>query len=104
MKKYLLLVFLASLSTLYAQDSTFVKTIYAGSKLEVPKGKTWVIEKAFINAGDGYNIKINNANFKPQYSQKEPLLVPSYVAEMELISDKNTIWFQLHIKQTSTSR
>lgn len=104
MKKYLLIVFLASLNTVYAQDSTFVKTVFAGSKLEVPKGKTWFIEKAFINAGDGYNIKINNANFKPQYTQKEPLLVPSYIAEMELISDKNTIWFQLHIKQTSTSR
>jgi hypothetical protein len=102
MKKYLLTVFIVSLSTLYAQDSTFVKTVYAGSKLEVPKGKAWVIEKAFINAGDGYNIKINNANFKPQYNEKEPLLVPSYIAEMELISDKNTIWFQLYIKQAKS--
>ena len=99
MKKYLLIVFLASLTTLYAQDSTFVTTVYAGSKLEVPKGKTWAIEQAFINAGDGYNIKINNANFKNRYNEKEPIIVPSYTAEMELLSDKNTIWFQLHIKQ-----
>ena len=102
MKKCLLIALLASLTTIYAQDSTFVKTVFAGSKLEVPKGKTWFIEKAFINAGDGYNIKINNANFKPQYTQKEPLLVPSYTAEMELISDKNTIWFQLYIKQAKS--
>ena len=78
--------------------------MYAGSMLEVPNGKTWVIEKAFINAGDGYNIQINNANFKAQYTQKEPLLVPSYIAEMELLSDKSTIWFQLYIKQTISSR
>jgi hypothetical protein len=72
--------------------------------LKVPKDKTWVIEKAFINAGDGYNVKINNANFKTLYNQKETLVVPSYIAEMELLDDKKTIWYQLYIKQTNTSR
>jgi hypothetical protein len=97
--KYLVPLFLITIVSIYGQDSTFVKTVFSGSKLKVPKGKTWVIEKAFINAGDGYNIKINNANFKPHYNEKEPLVVPSYITEMELLSDKNSIWFQLYIKQ-----
>jgi hypothetical protein len=103
-KKILFIMLLDGSSIIYAQDSTFVKTVFAGSMLKVPKDKTWVIEKAFINAGDGYNVKINNANFKTLYNQKETLVVPSYIAEMELLDDKKTIWYQLYIKQTNTSR
>lgn len=101
MKKCLLIVFMTSLSTLNAQDSTFVKTVYAGSSLEVPNGKIWMVESAFINSGDGYNIKVSTYNFKEAYTQNKRIIAPMFVTEMELLSNKNAIWFQLYIKQTN---
>jgi hypothetical protein len=104
MKNRILYIILFFQSLLFAQDSTFIKTAYAGSKVMVPKGKIWVVEKAFINAGDGYNVKINTAYFKEYYTSKDAFIVPSYVSEMEMLTTKNAIWYQLYIKQpTNTS-
>jgi hypothetical protein len=103
-KKILFIMLLDGSSIIYAQDSTFVKTVFAGSMLKVPKDKTWVIEKAFINAGDGYNVKINNANFKTLYNQKETLVVPSYIAEMELITDKSMMSYIVYITEKKETK
>jgi hypothetical protein len=50
-----------------------------------------VIEKAYITAGDGYNIQIAKSNFKERYSSEEVLSFPYYIAEMELLSDRSMV-------------
>lgn len=85
--------------TSFAQDTTFVKSAYGGSSLTVPEGVRWSIEKAFINSGDGYNILISKANFKPVYEPGEKIQTPYYMAEMELLDKKDGVFYILYIRQ-----
>lgn len=91
------MVFIGNCS--YSQDTTFVKKVLAGSSLKVPKNKTWQIEKAYINAGDEYNIKTNTNTFKTLYKNEDTIQIPSYVVEIELLENKSMLWFILYIKQ-----
>ena len=102
MKLFITFLFLANLVS--AQDTTFVKSFYGGSKIIIPANKKWVIEKAFVSSGDGYNIQINLSHFKREYKTEETLLIPYYISEMELLSDKNMVSYFLTIKEKSTSK
>lgn len=93
-----LILFTAGLQA-FSQDSTFVKTVLAGSKITVPEDKIWVVNKVYVNNGEGYNILVNIEEFTEKYKHQTPIQVPSYIPEMELLDTKSTIWFQLHLKQ-----
>jgi hypothetical protein len=83
-----------------AQDTTFVRSFYMGSTIKVPEGKKWFIERAYISANDGYNIRIGVDNFKTAYSSKDDLIIPFYCAEMELLDNNNSVFFLITIKET----
>ena len=78
-------------SQLYSQDTTFVKSYYGGSTVKVPENKVWTIEKAYITAGDGYNIQIAKKNFLERYTENEVITFPYYIAEMELLSNRSMV-------------
>jgi hypothetical protein len=87
------------IGTSFAQDTAFVKSAYGGSSLTIPEGVSWMIEKAFINSGDGYNILVSNSNFNPVYVSGEKLQTPYYMAEMELLDKKDGVFYILYIRQ-----
>ncbi len=78
-------------------NTTIVKRAYAGSYLCVPNGYVWEIEKAFINGGD-YNFKVNNSNFKNIYKSGDTIRFPYYISEMELLSEKSMVQYELYFK------
>jgi hypothetical protein len=102
MKTVFSIVFFFFLFVGYAQDTTFVKVYYAGSRVIIPQGKTWIIEKAFINGGAHYNIQISTSNFKKEYISDSELILPYYIAEMELLGDKSTVSYILTIHEVKT--
>ena len=85
----------------FSQDSTFVKSFTAGSSVKVPIGKKWCIEKAFISNGDGYQIKIAKTNFKEEYKASEQIVIPYYIAEMELLTDRSMLFYLVTIKEST---
>ncbi|OFZ66503.1 MAG: hypothetical protein A3D92_05015 [Bacteroidetes bacterium RIFCSPHIGHO2_02_FULL_44_7] len=82
-----------------AQDSTFLKTAYAGAYLLVPEGQTWKLDRAFINSGDTYSIQINSSNFESYYTSGDTIRLPFYSAEMELLDKKDLVLYQLYFKR-----
>jgi hypothetical protein len=100
MRSIILLIFLFMVEALIAQDSTFVRSFYQGAIIKVPEGKQWKIERAFISANDGYNIKISQGYFKEIYGPADNLIIPYYCAEMELLSDTSSIIYLLTIKES----
>lgn len=94
-------IFLFICSTSLAQDTTFVKSFYGGSTVKVPANKEWKIEKAYISANDGYNILISQKNFKEKYEAEETISFPYYIAEMELLSKKESVAYVVHIHESS---
>lgn len=103
MKSTLHIIFLLICKLVSAQDSSFVKTFYGGSKIVIPKSKIWIIEKAYISGGDGYNIQINQSHFQKEYKSEETILIPYYIPEMELLSNKNMASYFLTINQKDIS-
>ena len=100
----LLITFLFFSNLVSAQDTSFVKSFYGGSKITIPASKNWIIEKAFISGGDGYNIQINQSNFQKEYKAEETIIIPYYIPEMELLSNKNMVSYFLTIHQKDTSK
>jgi len=100
MKKLCVFILLMSSSLAFAQDTTLVKSCYGGGSLTVPKGVTWVVEKAYINSGDGYNIMVSNSNFKKTYLSGEKLQPPYYMAEMELLDKKDGVFYIFYLRQS----
>ena len=96
-----MLNFVAFLHPLAAQDSTFVQYFYSGSRFTVPPNCIWVIDKAFIGNEGEYQIQIANTHFNPQYQTGDILIIPYYVAEMELITSRSLVRFALTIHQTN---
>lgn len=94
------LLLLFHVSTAKAQDTTFVKSFYGGSSIKVPENTIWVIDKAFITSGDGYNIKISLSNFEKKYEAGQIVVFPYYIPEMELLSDRSNVSFALTIRET----
>jgi hypothetical protein len=91
---------LISCQEITAQDSSFVKIVYSGSKIKIPDHCTWKINRAFISSGDGRNIQISNTNFQSEYRAGKELVLPYYTAEMELLDRNQQIQYILYIHQT----
>ena len=100
----LLITFLFFANFVSSQDTTIVKFFYGGSKITIPASKHWIIEKAFISGGDGYNIQINQSNFQKEYKAEETIIIPYYIPEMELLSNKNMVSYFLTIHQKDISK
>ncbi len=101
MKPLIFLFFLILCCHSWAQDTTFVKSFYGGSTAKVPPNKVWKIEKAYISANDGYNILISQKNFKESYNAEEAISFPYYIAEMELLSKKESVAYLVYIRESS---
>jgi hypothetical protein len=84
---------------LSAQDTSFCKEYYSGSKARVPNGKLWFIEKVCISNGDGFNIIISKTNFKESYLEGELISFPYYLPEMELLSKLGSVSYLINITQ-----
>lgn len=95
---FLLTLLLAAFG--FSQDTTLIRSCYGGGSLTVPEGFSWVIEKAYINSGDGYNILVSNSNFKPKYRSGEKLQTPYYMAEMELLDRKEGVFYFFYLRQS----
>ncbi|MFT5859975.1 MAG: hypothetical protein ACI865_002082 [Flavobacteriaceae bacterium] len=99
MRTYCIAIFcLISLAS-QAQDSTFYKSAYGGGYIVVPENETWEIDRAFVNDGNAYSIQISNSNFDATYHAGDTIHTPYYIAEMELLSDKQMVQYQFYFKQ-----
>lgn len=84
----------------FSQDSTLYKSAYAGGYLVVPENETWELDRVFVNGGDAYSIQVSNSNFKQTaFNYGDTLKVPYYIAEMELLSNKEMVQYQFYFKQ-----
>ena len=93
-------VFIAFLShSTFGQDSTFYKSAYAGSHLIVPENEHWKLDRVFINGGDAYSIQVANTNFKEVYYSGDTITAPYYIAEMELLSNKEMVQYQFYFRK-----
>jgi hypothetical protein len=94
------LVYIAFVSfSVFGQDATFYKSTYSGGYMVVPKSESWKIDRVFINDGDAYSIQVANSNFKKQYHSGDTVRAPYYIAEMELLSNKEMVQYQFYFKQ-----
>lgn len=96
--KLLPIYILLTLSS-YAQDSTFYKSAYAGGHLVVPVNENWLLDRVFVNGGDAYSIQVANTNFNLNYISGDTIRAPYYIAEMELLSNKEMVQYQFYFKQ-----
>jgi hypothetical protein len=97
--KNFFVLFLSVGARIYAQDSTFVKTVYGGSRLNVPEGKIWHIDKVYISDGEDYAIKISSSHFKTTYKSKDTITLPYYIPEMEILTKKGTLLYKIYYKE-----
>lgn len=82
------------------QDSTFYKSVYGGGYIVVPENETWEIDRAFVNDGNAYSIQISNSNFDATYNAGDTIHTPYYIAEMELLSNKQMVQYQFYFRKT----
>ena len=82
-----------------SEDSTLYKSGYAGGYLIVPGPSSWKIDRVFVSDGSAYSIIISNENFDASYQSGDTIKLPYYTAEMELLSNKEMVQYQLYIKQ-----
>ena len=78
---------------LNAQDSTFYKSAYAGSHMIVPENENWQLDRVFVNGGDACSIQVANTNFNETYHAGDTIRAPYYIAEMELLSNKEIVQY-----------
>lgn len=83
----------------FGQDSTFFKSAYAGSHIIIPQNEHWQLDRVFINGGDAYSIQVANTNFKEVYFSGDTITVPYYIAEMELLSNREMIQYQFYFRK-----
>ncbi len=98
MKFSLLLIGFLSFSA-FGQDSTFYKSGYAGGHIIVPQNEHWQLDRVFINGGDAYSIQVANTNFKEVYYSGDTITAPYYIAEMELLSNREMVQYQFYFKK-----
>jgi hypothetical protein len=96
----ILALFLSVSHISFCQDSTFYKSAYAGGYLVVPENETWELDRVFVNGGDAYSIQVSNSNFKQTaFNYGDTLKIPYYIAEMELLDNKEMVQYQFYFKQ-----
>ncbi len=83
----------------FSQDTTFLKITYAGNKLTVPENKIWTVNRVFISEGGQYAIQTQTNNFSPSYNPNDTILIPYYIPEMELLTNKDLVQFHLYIAE-----
>ena len=98
MKLALLFISLLSYSA-FGQDSTFYKSMYAGSHMIVPENENWQLYRVFVNGGDAYSIQVGNTNFNETYHAGDTIHAPYYIAEIELLSNKEMVQYQFYFKK-----
>ena len=98
MKPWLVIVVLISFSSI-GQDSTLYKSAYAGGYIVVPENENWEVDRVFVNDGDAYSIQISNSNFKESYHAGDTIRTPYYIAEMELLSNKEMVQYQFYFNR-----
>ena len=98
MKVALLSIMLLSYSA-FGQDSTFYKSTYAGSHMIVPENENWQLDRVFVNGGDAYSIQVANTNFNETYHSGDTIRAPYYIAEMELLSNKEMVQYQFYFRK-----
>ncbi len=99
MLKFCFVIFCLIVLNAAAQDSTYYKSAYGGGYIVVPENETWEIDRAFVNDGNAYSIQISNSNFDTIYNAGDTIHTPYYIAEMELLSDKQMVQYQFYFKQ-----
>jgi hypothetical protein len=97
MKLALICISLISCSA-FGQDSTFYKSAYAGGHMVVPENENWQLDRVFVNGGDAYSIQVANTNFNETYHAGDTIRAPYYIAEMELLSNKEMVQYQFYFK------
>ena len=98
MKPLLIYTVLLSYSA-FGQDPTIYKSTYAGSHMIVPENENWQLDRVFVNNSDAYSIQIANANFNETYHAGDTIRAPYYIAEMELLSNKDMVQYQFYFKK-----
>ena len=98
MKPILIYIVLLSYSA-FGQDSTIYKSTYAGSHMIVPENENWQLYRVFVNGGDAYSIQVGNTNFNETYHAGDTIHAPYYIAEMELLSNKEMVQYQFYFKK-----
>ena len=83
----------------FGQDSTFYKSAYAGSHMIVPENENWQLDRVFVNGGEAYSIQVANTNFNETYHAGDTIRAPYYIAEMELLSNKDMVQYQFYFKK-----
>ena len=99
MKNILLILAIAFSSASLGQEATFYKSAYAGGQLMVPQTESWQLDRVFVNGGDAYSIQVANSNFNETYHAGDTIRAPYYIAEMELLSNKEMVQYQFYFKQ-----
>lgn len=80
-------------------DSTFYKSSYAGGYIVIPEGETWELDRVFVTDGSAYSIQVSNSNFeKTTLNFDDTLKVPYYIAEMELLNNRDLVQYQFYFK------
>ena len=80
-------------------QETLYKSAYAGGHLVVPQTESWQLDRVFVNGGDAYSIQVANSNFNETYHAGDTIRAPYYIAEMELLSNKEMVQYQFYFKQ-----
>ena len=98
MKLCLVYIVLLSFSAL-GQEASLYKSAYAGSHLVVPQTESWQLDRVFVNGGDAYSIQVANTNFNETYHAGDTIRAPYYIAQMELLSNKDMVQYQFYFKK-----
>mgnify|MGYP000099944143 CR=1 FL=1 len=98
MKILLFQIAILSFST-FGQDSTFYKSACGGGHIIVPQQEIWELDRVFVNGGDAYSIQVAKTNFNEIYHSGDTIRAPYYIAEMELLSNKEMVQYQFYFKQ-----
>ena len=65
----------------------------------VPENENWQLARVFVNGGDAYSIQVANTNFNETYHSGDTIRAPYYLAEMELLSNKEMVQYQFYFIQ-----
>ncbi len=91
----------ASTSDSLKKVTQITKTLYAGSTLEVPKHKTWLVKRVLVNSGS-YNMACCNNLVNKCYESGQKLSADLFNPETALLTkDTNSIYYVFEIEETT---
>ncbi|MDX2001882.1 MAG: hypothetical protein SFW35_05605 [Chitinophagales bacterium] len=98
------MLILLSSKPIFAQHDSLVYeakkfTVMAGSRLTVPEGQYWTIEKVTCSGGS-YAVRVKSLEKDSVYAAGQSIVIPTFVAEAELLSEaKGNLLFTIKVKQ-----